>query len=132
MCSSERMSVLAAISCRPYRLTKRYADKDSGSGTRLRRNGEKSIRQFSALAHAVQAQTGFHCGCIKASAGICDTELERLPRHRQLHFNIDSVCMLGDVSQGFLSDPVKTSPNTPGNVIRQLVRTKPNRNSFAL
>src|SRR5215813_5811621 len=84
--------------CRTVRLKQRYADKDSSSGTGLRRNRKGSVRQLSSLAHAVQAQPGFLCGRIKANAGICDVELKPLTCQRQSHLNIGGVCMLKDVS----------------------------------
>src|SRR6266850_341633 len=114
------------------RLMKRYADNDSGPTADLRSNRESSTRQFRPLAHAVQAKAALHCGCIKAGSGIYEAELERLSYHAQLHLRIKGLCMLGDVPQGFLSDSIETSPNTAGNIIRQLLRMKLNRDSFAL
>src|SRR5215471_1237862 len=111
---------------------KRYTDNDSGPGTGLRCNCERSTRQFSTLAHAMQAQTRFHGRWIEASSGIHDAQLKPLTCHGQLHPNIGGVCMLGDVSERFLGDSVETSPYTARNVDSQPVRIKRDRNSFAL
>src|SRR5262249_15567034 len=53
--------VASRHSCRTVHLKQRYADKDSSSGTGLRRNRKGSVRQLSSLAHTVQAQPGFLC-----------------------------------------------------------------------
>src|SRR5215831_13196413 len=98
LCIGQYDIVASREGCRTVRLKQRYADKDSSSGTGLRRNRKGSIGQLSSLAHAVQAQPGFLCGRIKANTGICDAQLKPLTYLRQLHLNTGGVCMLGNVS----------------------------------